>query len=359
MNNYLFVIDGYLSNYQRVSVCDELITQLRSSFPDKKIMLLNKFNNSFGLESKVDYYFYYGNGFMVGETPKEIIEDGRYSRPYVFFKTSAGTLENWMPDVGVTDHVANVFNGFLISSKIATLFGYEKVFRIEYDMLFDENEIMDLKNKLEKFETEDFMIFGKRSEGSWLSNHLSQVDIHFCGFSNKFFEGLDVIKNSEEYWKFCDKIKYWGKFTEYFMSMVFELKIKELVGSEYSGVMRDLYPKSHFDRISSSGIWEDRWRDVPAICRVSYDNGVTEKDDELLLFYRNNDLDSLYFKVETNVGYEKEGTLQKNHWTIEKIKFDDEIEFNCYSEQNGKKYFSKKTITKENILKLNYRFLTN
>lgn len=357
MENFLFVIDGFLSNYQRVSVCDELISQLRKFFPEKKILLLNKYNNSFNLETKVDYYFYYGDGFMVGEPPKEIIDDGRYSRPYVFFKIDGGTLENWMPDVGVTDHVANVFNGFLISSKIAKTFGYEKVFRIEYDMLFDENEILDLKEKLLKFEREDFLLFGKRSEGSWLSDHLSQIDIHFCGYDVKIFENFDVIKNDTDYWNFCGKIKYYGKFCEYFMSMVFELKIKELNGSEYSGLVRDRYPKSNFDRISSSGFWENRWADVPTISRISRDGGVTESYREILLFYRNNEMDSLYYKVTTNFGYFKEGTLNKNCWLYDVIPLEGELEFDCYSEQNGKKHSFKKKVTKNNLLELNTRFL--
>lgn len=357
MSNFMFAIDGYLSNYQRVSACDELIKQLKKFFPDTKILLLNKYKESFGLDKSVDYYFYYSDGFMVGEPPKEIIEDGRYSRPYVFFRTSAGTLENWMPDVGVTDHVANVFNGFLISSKIANLFGHNRVFRIEYDMLYHEDEILDLKEKLNKFENEDFIFFGNRKEGYWSSQHLSLMDIHFCGFSTKFFENVDIIMNSEEYWNFCNKLKYWGKSCEYFLSMFFQSNINQYSGSEYDGLVRDRFPKSSFDRINSSGLWEDRWKDVPAICRVSYDNGLTEKDDELILFYRNNDLDSLSFKVETNFGYQKEGTLEKNHWFYEKISLTDDFEFTCLSIQNNKKHIFSKKVSKKDILKLNHRFL--
>jgi len=79
MKSTLFAIDGYLSNYQRVSVCDDLITQLRKYFPETKILLLNKYKESFGIEKKGDYYFYYGVGFMVGPTPHEIIDSGKYS----------------------------------------------------------------------------------------------------------------------------------------------------------------------------------------------------------------------------------------------------------------------------------------
>jgi len=359
MSDFLFAIDGYLSNYQRVSVCDELISQLRKHFPNQKILLLNKHNNSFGLESKVDYYFYYGDGFMVGKTPNVIIEDGRYSRPYVFYKTDAGTLENWLPDVGVTDHVANVFNGFLISSNLGKMFGYERVFRIEYDMFFDDEEILELKNHLEKFKNEDYIIFGKREEGHWKAKHLTQMDLHFCGFSNIMFEGFNVLKNDNDFWSLSDRIQYWGKFTEYYMSMVFETKMKKTVGTEYPGLVRDRFPKSSFDRISSSGLWENRWLDVPAICRISRDNGKTESPDELLLFYRNNDLDFLSFDVKTNFGYKREGKLSRNHWSYEILPVNGDMVFDCLSVQNNKKHHFQKTVNKKNLIELNNRFLIN
>lgn len=357
MKSTLFAIDGYLSNYQRVSVCDDLITQLRKYFPETKILLLNKYKESFGIEKKVDYYFYYGDGFMVGPTPHEIIDSGKYSRPYVFYQINAGTLENWLPDVGVTDHVANVFNGFLISSNIAEMLGYEKVFRIEYDMLFDEEEILQLKKMLEKFQNEDFMFFGKRNQGVWLGSHLSQIDIHFCGYSTKMLKDFKILKKDSDYWKLCEKIKYWGKFTEYLMSMVFETTMKNFQGSEYEGLVRDRFNKSSFDRISSSGVWENRWLDVPTICRISRDKGLTESPNEILLFYRNNDLDSLYFKVTTDFGYGKEGKIPKNHWFYETIIVDKEIEFECSSIQNNKKHNYTIKINRDNIIKLNNRFI--
>lgn len=357
MKDYLFVIDGFLSNYQRVSVCDELITQLRKFFPNKKILLLNKYSNSYGLESKVDYYFYYGDGFMVGQPPNELVENNRYSRPYVYYETDAGILENWMPFVGVSDHVANVYNGFLISSQLAKIFGYEKVFRIEYDMLFDENEIGDIKEKLEKFETEDYLIFGRRKEGSWAAQHLSLIDLHFCGYSHKIFEDFDIIKNDDDYWKTCDRIRYWGKWCEYFLSMVFEINLNKMIGTEYHGFVRTQYPKSDFDRISSSGFWEDKWLDVPKICRVTRDKGLTDEKNEIIIFYKNGDSDLMHYDVKTNFDYNRVGSLKRHTWFFDTLIVQGEMKFQCHSEKDGKKHYYEKTITIDTIPELNTRFL--
>lgn len=359
MGDFIFVIDGYLSNYQRVSVCDELIIQLKKNFPEQKILLLNKFNNSYGLESKVDYYFYYGDGFMVGQPPEEIITHERYCRPYVYFEVPAGTLENWMPDVGVSDHVANVYNGFVVSSKIAKSLGFEKVFRIEYDMLFDNEEINILKEHLKKFKDEDYLIYGRRKEGGWAADYLSLIDLHFCGFSTKLLNGFDIVRCDSDYWSLCEKIKYWGKWCEYVLSMVFEKNLKDFLGSEYPGKVREFFPNSHFDRISSSGLWENKWLDMPKICKISKDNGKTELDDEILLFYWNDNSDLMEYKVTSNFGYQKEGTLFKHSWFFETFKVEDEkeLEFTCVIKRDNDLHEFKQTINKTNIFKLTNRFL--
>lgn len=361
MGDFIFVIDGYLSNYERVSVCDELIIQLKKNFPEQKILLLNKFSNSYGLESKVDYYFYYGDGFMLGQPPEEIIKDKRYCRPYVYFQVSAGTLENWMPDVGVSDHAANVYNGFVISSKIANSLGFEKVFRIEYDMLFDNNEINILKEHLKKFKDEDYLIYGRRKEGGWAADYLSLIDLHFCGFSTKLLDGFDIVRSDSDYWGLCEKIKYWGKWAEYLMSMAFNKNITDCTGSEHPGWVRDFFPKSYFDRVSSSGLWEDKWIDMPKFCKISRDNGQTELDDEILLFYWNENSEFMEFDVSTNFGYKKQGTLPKKAWFFETIKLDEEkkdLEFNCIIKRDDGVHEFKQTINKTNIAKLTNRFLS-
>lgn len=357
MSNFLFVIDGYLSNYQRVSVCDELITQLKNSFPDKKILLLNKFNNSFGLESKVDYYFYYGDGFMVGPPPEEMMNDKRYCKPYVYLDTHVGVLENWMPHVGVSDHVANVYNGFIIASRIAKSLGYDKVFRIEYDMLFDEGELGTIKQHLEKFENEDYLIYGRRKEGSWISEYLSLIDIHFCGYSYKMLEGFELVQDSSEYWNLCDKVRYWGKWCEYLMSMVFESNLNKGIGTEHPDSVRRFFSNSEFDRISSSGNWEHKWRDMPRICRISKDKGVTDSSDEIVVFYWNNDADLMKLKVSTNFGYSKEIELNRGVWSLDTVEVIDDMEFNCIVERDGIKHKFSQTIKNKNVLELNTRFL--
>jgi len=331
--------------------------QLKTLYPNKKILLLNKFNNSFGLESKVDYYFHYGDGFMVGPPPEEMINDKRYCKPYVYLDTHVGVLENWMPLVGVSDHVANVYNGFLIASRIAESLGYEKVFRIEYDMLFDKNEFETIKEHIKKFENEDYLIYGRRKEGSWISQYLSLIDIHFCGYSNKMLDGFELVSDSSDYWKLCDKVRYWGKWCEYLMSMVFEINLEKFVGTEYPEHVRKTFSKSQFDRISSSGDWEHKWRDMPRICKVSRDKGVTDSQDEIIVFYWNNDADSMKLEVSSNFEYTKEIKLNRGVWTFDTLKLIDDMQFNCIVERDGVKHEFSQSIKNKNISDLNTRFL--
>lgn len=357
MSAYIFVIDGYLSNYQRISVCDELISQLKKYFPEIKILLINKFNNSFGLESKVDYYFYYGDGFMVGHPPQDMIDDKRYNKPYVYFDTNAGTLENWMPYTGVTDHVANVYNGFIISSRVAKSLGYEKIFRIEYDMLFHENDIELLRENLLKLQEKDFLFFGRRKEGIWAAEHLSYIDLHFCGYSHKLIENLELVRNDEEFWNLCHKIKYWGKWTEYVVAMSLELNLKKFDGIEYQTPVREIFKSSYFDRISSSGAWEDKWLEVPKFCKLSRDCGKSEQDDEILIFYWNNDSEIMKYEVKSDFGYEKTGSLNKHTWFYDIIKVPETMNFECLVERDNQKHYFNKTIKKQELIELNTRFL--
>ena len=97
MSNILYVIDGYLSSEDKVEVTKDLIDQLRKLDPNRKIMLVNKFNKSWGLENHVDYYREYLDGFMVGHPPQDLVDSKIFDKPYVYFDISDGTLENWMP----------------------------------------------------------------------------------------------------------------------------------------------------------------------------------------------------------------------------------------------------------------------
>ena len=144
-----------------------ILEQLKKLDPSKEILLINKYNNSWGLEKQVNYYSEYLDGFLVGYPPKEVLENEQYDKPYIYFEIEQGILENWMPLEGVSDHVANVYNSFIFSLKEAKKLNYDKVFRIEYDMLFDEEEFKLILNDLDKFENEDFLIYGKRQEGNW------------------------------------------------------------------------------------------------------------------------------------------------------------------------------------------------
>lgn len=161
MSSIIYVIDGYLSSQDKVDVTIELISQLKRLDPKRKVMLVNKFNNSWGIETYVDYYREYLDGFLVGYPPSDITESQFYDKPYVYFDIDGGTLENWMPYVGVSDHVANVYNGFIYAANEAKNLGYEKVFRVEYDMLFDDDEFYEIKNDIDRLENMNYLIYGK------------------------------------------------------------------------------------------------------------------------------------------------------------------------------------------------------
>ena len=126
----LIFIDSYISNFDRVKVCADLIKQVREFYPEYKIALLNKYPDSWRLDSLVDYYFYYGDSIMVGAPPQELIDKELYELGYVYVNTPLGTCENWVPLTGVTDHVASIYNGFILSARIAKSLGFKKVFKI-------------------------------------------------------------------------------------------------------------------------------------------------------------------------------------------------------------------------------------
>ena len=74
----IIFIDSYISDIERSIECHKLINQIRDVFPDYKIGLINKYPDSFKLDSLVDYYFYYGDSIMVGEPPKHLLNEGLY-----------------------------------------------------------------------------------------------------------------------------------------------------------------------------------------------------------------------------------------------------------------------------------------
>ena len=130
-SDLIIIIDGYLSTPERAKVCSNLIDQLKSVLP-YEIALFNKFSFSWGLDSKVNYYWNHTGGFMIGHPPQELLDKELYERPYVYVKTSIGTHENWLPLVGVQDHAANIYNSFIFASTAAENLGYKRILELNH-----------------------------------------------------------------------------------------------------------------------------------------------------------------------------------------------------------------------------------
>jgi len=358
MSNILYVIDGYLTSKDKFEVTLELINQLKKLDPQRKILLINKFNNSWGIEQYVDYYCEYLDGFLVGYPPNDVLENKQYDMPYVYFEVEGKTLENWMPLEGVSDHVANVYNGFIFASKEAKKLGYEKVFRIEYDMLFDEVEFQTILDDLNKFENEEFLIYGKRQEGKWAQNYQFLIDLHFCGYSNKTLQGFDYVKNDNEFWSLCKKIGYVGKWSEYILAMVFNYNLKENIqGTFYHNFTRTQFPNSQFDRISSSGLWTDKWKDIPKIARLDVDGGHKPDKNRLVLFYLNMDYDSVDVEIVSNKGYYKKVTLSPKAWCYDIIDRQEDMVFMSKMMYDNKEHTITTYVNNDTYDKLNCRFI--
>lgn len=354
------VIDSYLSNIERAYYCEKLIAQLRGHFPEYKILLINKSKESFGVEKKVDYYFNFGDSFMVGMPPKNLLESGAYSKPYVYFGTSIGTLENWMPLTGITDHVAGIYNSFVLSAKIAKTLGFDKVFKFEFDTVFDESELKTLKTEIESFK--DFILYGTRHEGKWSRYDL--VDTHIIGFSPKVFEGYELVRNDEEYWKVCSKSGFYGKWIEYLIPAILDQRKKEeeLDGITFEGYLKEKYPLTKFDTVNSPGGWTEKWKEIPAIGRISLDGGASELQDKLCLFFYNNDFGNINVETiiykEEKVIFHVNKELSHRSWFYDEIKLDSELK--VISEYTSNEGYHKKmeyTISPETINNLRYRIL--
>ena len=358
MSNILYVIDGYLSSNDKVEVTIELIKQLREFDPQRKIMLINKFEKSWGIEEYVDYYREYVEGFLVGYPPERILKTTQYDKPYVFFETNSGIIENWMPLQGVSDHVANVYNGFIFATQEANKLGYEKVFRVEYDMLFDKDEFQIILQDINRFENEEFLIYGKRQEGKWAANHQFLIDIHFCGYSTKMVQGFEYVKNDEEFWELCNKIGYMGKWSEYVIAMVFNYNLKDdYTGTTYIDFVRKRFPKSQFDRISSSGEWTDKWKDLPKIAKLDVDNGHKADETKIAIFYLNMDYDLVEVETISNKNYYKKIVLKRNCWSYDIINRQDDMVFMSKISYTNGTHNVVTHVNNETYDKLNCRFV--
>lgn len=360
MEKILLVIDSYISNLERASYCEKLIKQLRSVFDNYKILLINKSRNNFGLENIVDYYFNMGDSFMVSAPPKELIDSSVYSVPYVYVQTSLGTFENWMPLTGVTDHVAGIYNSFVISAKFAESLGFEKVFKFEFDTEFDYEELSNIKTEIEDFE--DYILYGVRHQGQWETNNL--VDVHIIGYSTKIFKGFDIVRNDDEYWDLCKKVGYYTKWIEYIVPVIIDYQKQnyELNGTIKYGHLEDYYPKTKFDVVNSPGMWTEKWKTIPMVGRISLDDGKTELDNKVSVFYYNSDFEFVDVKCQIfsddNLVHNMERNLPNRHWTYDEIEVTDEIKvFSEYVASDGTTYKNEKIIKKGDIPFLNQRMV--
>jgi len=360
MSKTLLVIDSYISNLERAYYCEKLVAQIRKIFTNYKILLINKSKDSLGVEKKVDYYFNFGDSFMVGLPPRETLDKKLYSVPYVYFITPVGTLENWMPFTGVTDHVAGIYNSFILSSKISQNLGFKKVFKFEFDTEFDELELKRLKDEIESFQ--DFLIYGVRQEGKWITDNL--IDVHMIGFKNNIFDGFELLKNDTDYWNLCSKVGYYGKWIEYLIPAIINHQIEKhgFQGNSMVGNLRDYYRNTKFDTVNSPGGWTEKWKEIPMIGRISLDSGETEKNDTLCVFYLNKDFDEVNVNViiyfENEIIYQQNKNLKSNVWVYEEIQIDGDLYvISEYTTSCGTNKKMEYQIKKEDISKLRYRIL--
>jgi hypothetical protein len=340
----LIFIDSYLSDLERADACTNLIAQIRLACPEYKIAL-------------VDYYFYYGDSIMVGEPPQHLLDSKKYERGYVYMNTSLGTCENWVPLTGVTDHVASIYNGFILSARIAKSLGFKKVFKVEYDTDFDIEELKSIKNDFPKFK--DYLLHGKRKEGEYSKDWHYLTDVHTIGYSVDLFDGFDFTLTDESWWELCKKINYYGKWIEYIIPCIIEYqrKIKELDGIVYKGECKYNFPNTKFDIINSPSYWTEKWEDLPKICKVDIDN--TPVTNQIVLFYWNEkDTD---VKVECNITnsqgeiiYTKDIVLSPKAWIVDNVPLKEQLYIENINtrENNSRKAtftFSPDTITKTPI----------
>lgn len=360
MNSDLVIfIDGYLSDKLRANACSVLIDQLKEHLP-YKIALLNKYPFSWGLDHKVDYYFHHGEGFMVGKPPQNILDKQLYERPYVYVDTSIGVHENWLPFTGVSDHVANMYNSFILTSETAKNLGFKRVFKVEADTLFDTNDLLDIAKDVEIFK--DYLLYGERQEGDWAKPHQRIMDIHISGYSVDLFNGFELVKNDNDFWKLCERIGYYGKWIEYIIPTLIyhQQQHKKYDGIKYEGKIRTKYPNTQFDLINSPGEWTQKWENQPKPCRVNI-NGV-DVDDKLGLFYWNGEDSPLEINskvVDTNnqIIHSKSTILFPRTWLYEELDLTQEcIVLNKNTRENITKEFRTR-ISKENILDLSTRLI--
>ena len=361
ISDLLIVVDGYLSTPERAKVCSKLIEQLQAVLP-YDIALFNKFSFSWGLESKTKYYWTHTGGFMVGSPPQEILDKELYERPYVYVKTNIGTHENWLPLVGVHDHVANIYNSFIFTSVAAKNLGYKRIFKIEADTEFDLNDLKSLKNDLESFE--DFLLYGERQEGDWAKPHHRLMDVHMVGFSVNLFKDFDIVCNDNDYWNLCEKINYYGKWIEYVIPTIiyYQRQNYSFKGINHPGSVRDQYPNSKFDLINNPGGWVDKWKNQPKICKILlHKDDKKELTNKFGLFYWNEEdrleINCRVINLSGEEIYNKDVTLDPFTWAYDELFLNGEYTIINTNTRNGIKEEFITKVSSNNILEFNTRFI--
>lgn len=359
----LLVVDAYLSDKKRSESCLVIINQLKEIFPNYSILLINKSSKSFDLQKEVDYYLNLGNSFLVGYPPKDILISEKYERPYVYVNTPKGTFENWMPLTGVTDHVAGIYNSFLITAKFAKSLGYKKIFKVEYDTEFHIDDLKLIKTHVDSFE--DYLFYGTRQEGEYAKEHHYLIDVHFVGYGVDLFQGFDLVNNDDDFWNLCKKINYYGKWIEYVIpGIVYYQKHKKnkiINGVDFPGGVTDRFIRSKFDKINSPGWWTEKWKNLPLPCKIKYqDNSIDENQVELFCW---NDQD---YPIEVEVKIfegkkiikEYKDNLHKNQWTSNRLTINGPIKVvskvtRIYTEDNLETYTVEHKLDRHQIKFLN------
>jgi hypothetical protein len=359
MNSDLIIfVDGYLSTPERAKVCSELIDQIKS-VSSYKIALLNKYSFSWGLDSKVDYYFNHNEGFMVGFPPQEILDKELYERPYVYVDTSIGTFENWLPFTGVSDHVANMFNSFILTSEAAKILGYKRIFKIEADTKFDIDELKEILKDIALFK--DYLLYGERQEGDWAKSHHRIMDMHMIGYSINVFNNFDLLKNDSDFWNLCKQINYYGKWIEYIIpTTIYWQKQKTLLeGINHPGSVRDRYPNTKFDLINNPGGWVDKWKNIPKVCKILKDNKLLK--NKFGLFYWNSEdnleIQCKIINLEGKEIYNKSILLNPFTWIYDELDLEGEYTIINTNIRNEIKEEFINQISPKTIPELNTRFI--
>jgi len=358
MNSDLVIfIDGYLSSKERAQMCSELIDQLKTNL-NYKIALINKYPFSWGLDHKVDYYFHYGDGFMVGPPPKDILDKQLYERPYVYIDTSMGILENWLPLTNISDHVANMYNSFILTAEVAKNLGFKRVFKVEADTKFDEVDLLDINLDLEKFQ--DYLLYGERQEGDWAKPHHRIMDVHISGYSVDLFTGFDLVRNDTEFWELCKKINYYGKWIEYIIPTLiyYQNQHHTLKGINYPGRVREKYSNTQFDLINSPGGWTEKWKNIPKICKINEDGDT----DKIGLFYWNDNDTPLESSctIKTLSGeiiYSQTRNTSPRCWGYDEVNLDSELTITNINTQDSITETYTTIVSPDNVLDLNTRLI--